>query len=121
MRAAGVASDVITFNAAISACARGGQPGEALSLWEVLSTSTSGVRGESQFNAILDAVACWPLKARDLWILGLESGVHRSNQPYVLCQIGSSLIPRAERVRRARGAHAIYREPSACVKKYRAD
>ena len=40
------------------------------------------------FNAILDAVACRPLKARQLWMLGLERGVYKQQPYHLLCKDG---------------------------------
>ena len=84
MRAKGVPPNVITFNAAISACARANQPEHAMRLWDELPLVPNAV----SFNAVLDAVACWPRTALELWKLGLERGVYRLNQPYLQCVEG---------------------------------
>ena len=84
MRAKGVAPDVITFSAAISACAHANQPERAMRLWDELPLVPDAVC----FNAILDAVACWPRSALALWKLGLECGVFQLNQPYLQCVEG---------------------------------
>ena len=83
MRAARVTPDVITFSAAISACARASQPDQAMRLWSEVRTSSSLVPDIVAFNAILDAVVCWPHKACELWKLGLECGVYSVNYPYL--------------------------------------
>ena len=87
MRAKGVPPNVITFNAAISACARANQPEHAMRLWDELPLVPNAV----SFNAVLDAVACWPRMARELWKLGLERGVYRLNQPYLQCVEGRTI------------------------------
>jgi pentatricopeptide repeat protein len=84
MRAKGVAPDVIAFSAAISACAHANQPERAMRLWDELPLVPNAVC----FNAILDAVACWPRSALALWKLGLECGVFQLNQPYLQCVEG---------------------------------
>ena len=56
-------------------------------LWDDLRTCTSS----SLFNAILDAVACWPRKAREVWKLGLERGVYQLNQPCLQCVEGRTI------------------------------
>ena len=91
MRAARVAPNVTTFSAAISACARANQPERAMRLWDELCASSSLVIDGASFNAILDAVVCWPRKARELWEFGLERGVYPSNHPYLQREDGCSI------------------------------
>ena len=91
MRAARVTPTAITFSAIISACARANEPERAMRLWDNMRTCTSSSlidNNISVFNAILDAVACWPRTARELWKLGLECGVYQLNQPYLQCVKG---------------------------------
>ena len=70
MRAAGVAPNVISFNAAIQACAAADQPAAALSLFDEGFESCGP--DLVMFNAVLDAVCRrQPGKARDLWLRGV--------------------------------------------------